>query len=90
MLSTTRWTTFLLPGGRKSSARRWSSDESWQSDLESFTVKGPQQAQFNKGWTYTNIRNRLGLVTANMMIYIKANYAAKGLTKDELVALTIE
>ena len=42
------------------------------------------------GRTYTNIRNRLGLVTADMMIYIKANYAAKGLTKDELVALTIE
>ena len=39
--------------------------------------------------TYTNIRNRLGLVTAIMMIYIKPNYAAKGLTKDELVALTI-
>ena len=46
------------------------------------------------GRTYTNICNRLqaqqGLMTADMMIYIKANYAAKGLTKDELVALTNE
>ena len=49
--------------------------------------RGSQEVHrgFERNWsawgrTYTNIRNRLGFVTADMMMYIKVNYAATGLT----------
>ena len=41
------------------------------------------------GRTYINTRNRLGLVVAEKLIYIKANYGDMELAGDELVALDV-
>ena len=41
------------------------------------------------GRTYINTRNRLGLLVAEKLIYVKANYGDMQLAGDELVALDV-